>query len=323
MRLTLRHFEIVQTLNSEGSVTTAAKALGLTQPGLSRALKMLEDQIGGKLFTKGDHGLIATPLAEVFLRRHKSLATPIEAILNDIEQLKSAQMGRVVVGAGTYAAFVSVYQAIAKTHQKHPALILDLIERDWRDILAELISGALDLAIIDVSAARQTSEAEIEPLPVHPCGIAVRKDHPLTKKDRLTSADLMDYTYCGTYPSQWVLEKARFSGNFFGSAGTNFSHSGVGLGAHTLSAVRQIIQNSDAFGILPKILFHRNKTRALADGIVLLDIPELNWLRTNYGLVWRRNRPLSPAVNVLMTEIRKAEDDVLKEEARLSLSPPG
>lgn len=98
MRLTLRHFEIVQTLNSEGSVTTAAKALGLTQPGLSRALKMLEDQIGGKLFTKGDRGLIATPLAEVFLRRHKSLATPIEAILNDIEQLKSAQMGRVVVG---------------------------------------------------------------------------------------------------------------------------------------------------------------------------------------------------------------------------------
>ena len=84
MRLTLRHFEIVQTLHSEGSVTAAAKALGLSQPGLSRALKMLEDQIGGKLFSKSEQGLIATPLAEVFLRRHKSLAHPIEAILTDI-----------------------------------------------------------------------------------------------------------------------------------------------------------------------------------------------------------------------------------------------
>ena len=108
MRLTLRDFEIVQALNAMGSVTAAAKAVGLTQPGLSRALKLLENQIGGKLFIKDDRGLIATPLAEVFLRRHKLLASPIEDILSDIEQLKSAQKGRVVIGAGTYASFVSV-----------------------------------------------------------------------------------------------------------------------------------------------------------------------------------------------------------------------
>ena len=63
MRLTLRHFEIIEALNSKGSVTEAAKSLGLSQPGLSRALKMLEDQIGGKLFSKSEQGLIATPLA--------------------------------------------------------------------------------------------------------------------------------------------------------------------------------------------------------------------------------------------------------------------
>ena len=320
MRLTLRDFEIVQALNAMGSVTAAAKAVGLTQPGLSRALKLLEDQIGGKLFIKDDRGLIATPLAEVFLRRHKLLASPIEDILSDIEQLKSAQKGRVVIGAGTYASFVSVYRAMANTHRKHPALTLDLIERDWRDITLELLSGTLDLAVIDVSAARQTSEVEIEALPRHPCGIAVRRNHPLTKKAALMAADLMNYTYCGTYPSQWVLEKTRFSGNFFGRAGTNFSHSGLALAAHTLSAVRHIIQNSDAFGILPKILFHRTKTIALTQDVVLLDIPELNWLSTNYGLVWRRNRPPSPAANALMSEIRSIEAELVKDETRLSLT---
>ena len=78
MRLTLRHFEIVEALQSLGTVTAAARALGLSQPGLSRALKTLEEQIGGKLFTKADHGLVATPLADVFLRHHRQLLTPVE-----------------------------------------------------------------------------------------------------------------------------------------------------------------------------------------------------------------------------------------------------
>ena len=322
MRLTLRHFEIVQTLHSEGSVTAAAKALGLSQPGLSRALKMLEDQIGGKLFSKSEQGLIATPLAEVFLRRHKLLAHPIEAILTDIEQLKSAQMGRVALGVETYASFISVYRAVARTHKKHPALIFDLMERDWRDIMLELISGTLDLAVIDLSAARQSSEVEIEPLPLHACGIAVRKNHPLAERENLSVSDLMDYPYCGTYPSQWALEKARLSSNFFGSAGKNYSHSGVPLAAHTLSAIRQIIQSSDAFGIIPRILFHRKETKSLAQDVVILNIPELKWLSTNYGMVWRRNRPLSPAVKVIMAEIRRVEAELVEQEAELSIVTP-
>lgn len=322
MRLTLRHFEIIEALNSKGSVTEAAKSLGLSQPGLSRALKMLEDQIGGKLFSKSEQGLIATPLAEVFLRRHKLLASPIEAILSDIEQLKSAQLGRVVIGAGTYAPLISIYGAIARTHKKHPSLVFDLIERDWRDIMLELISGALDLAIIDISAAQQTSEVEIESLPRHACTIGVRKDHPLTKKEKRSVGDLMDYPYCGTYPSQWALEKARFSGNFFGGSGKNYSHSGVALAAHTFPAILQIIQSSDAFGIVPRILFHKKQMKSLADDITPLDIPELNWLGTNYGMVWRRNRPLTPAVKALMTEIRLVEEERVNEEALLSISPP-
>lgn len=321
MRLTLRHFEIVEALNSEGSVTAAAKVLGLTQPGMSRALKMLEDQIGGKLFTKGEQGLVPTPLAEVFLRRHKLLAHPIEAILTDIENLKAGQSGRVVIGAGTYASFISVYRAIAKLHQKHPALIFNLIERDWRDIMFELISGTIDLAVIDISAARQSSEVEIEPLPLHACGIVVRKNHPLTEKEKLTIGNLMDYTYCGTYPSHWALEKAGFSGNFFGSAGKNYSHSGVALAAHTLPAIRHMILYSDAFGILPRILFHRKETKSVANELSLLDIPELGWLGTNYGMVWRRNRPPSPATQALMNEIRSIESELATEEARLSIAP--
>lgn len=62
--------------------------------------------------------------------------------------------------------------------------------------------------------------------------------------------------------------------------------------------------------------------KSLADDITPLDIPELNWLGTNYGMVWRRNRPLTPAVKALMAEIRLVEEERVNEEALLSISPP-
>jgi hypothetical protein len=53
-----------------------------------------------------------------------------------------------------------------------------------------------------------------------------------------------------------------------------------------------------------------------------LNIPELKWLSTNYGMVWRRNRPLSPAVKVVMAEIRGVEAELAEQEAELSIVTP-
>ena len=52
MNITLRHFEIVDAVIKCQSITRAAALLEMTQPGLTRAIKALEDQIGKDLFIR-------------------------------------------------------------------------------------------------------------------------------------------------------------------------------------------------------------------------------------------------------------------------------
>ena len=322
MRLTLRHFELVQALHAQGSITSAARFLGVTQPALSRALKGLEDQIGGKLFEVSDKGLIATPLADVFLRRYHTLRRPLEEILNEIDALKSSRTGQIIIGTGTYAAPVSLYRAIARTHRSLPAVKFDLLERDWRDIMLELVAGTINLAIVDISAAEKNSEFDYEALPHHACGIAVRRDHPLTKKNHIAISDLINFPYCGTFPSRWTLSHAGYNANLFGAAHENFSESGVQMAVHTLPAIASMIKNSDAFGIIPRVFFHSESPVRFIHDLVLLNCPDLEWLRTNYGMIWRRNRPPGPTIEVLMNHIRAIEAELVTDEVRLGIPRP-
>lgn len=322
MHLTLRHFEFVQAVHSHGSITLAAKVLGMSQPALSRAVKGLEEQIGGKLFETREGKLIATALAEVFIKRHETLRIPLEEILNDIDHLKTTLRGKIVLGTGMFAPFLSVCPAIAQLQQTNAALTFELIERDWRDIMVALLSVRIDIGIIDVSAAEENNQLAIEKLPPHACGIFVRKDHPLTTKRKVTTADLSRFPYCGTYPSRWAIERAGSHSTVFGTKTNGSQSMAAPIITHTLGAAHRMIISSNAFGIFPRVLLHQKESRGLSEGLSRLNVPELDWLSTNYGMIWRRSRPPGPALDAFMSQLRKVEAALVKEEARLAIPPP-
>lgn len=69
MKLELRHLEAVCRIAEAGSLSAAAKRLGVTQPALSAQLRRIERAAGGELFLRGRHGVEPTPLGEFLLRK--------------------------------------------------------------------------------------------------------------------------------------------------------------------------------------------------------------------------------------------------------------
>lgn len=323
MYLTLRHFELVEALCNFGTMSRAATALGLTQPAVSRALKALEDQIGGRLFEVSPKGLVPTPLAQIFVRRYAQLTQPIHEIIADIESLKADRHGRIVMGAGIYGSVLSAFSAIAKLHNRQPGLIFDLVERDWRDVTLGILSHEIDIGLIDVEVAERSSELAFDPLPNHPCSVVVRADHPLAQSQNVTIEDLKRYSYCGPHPSSWAAERSGEHAELFGARSkTQTSYAfAVPLAVHTLGAVRRIILESDAFGIIPTILLsgelsHENPGLPIKK-LVGLDIPELGWLRTNYGLVRHRQKTLHPSLLDLIALVKDIEHMIYARETAL------
>ncbi len=54
----MRHLRVVATIAETGSLTKAAAALRLSQPGLSAQLRRIEQLLGGRLFDRGSNGVV-------------------------------------------------------------------------------------------------------------------------------------------------------------------------------------------------------------------------------------------------------------------------
>ncbi|MDP2284909.1 MAG: LysR family transcriptional regulator, partial [Pseudohongiella sp.] len=63
--MNLKSLECFRAIMQTGSATAAARQLDLTQPGVSRLLKILEDEVGGELFYREKGRLIPTQEAQL------------------------------------------------------------------------------------------------------------------------------------------------------------------------------------------------------------------------------------------------------------------
>ena len=66
--MTLRHFQIFNTVCQEGSLTAAAQRLGISQPAVSIAIKELEAFYGTRLFERMNRRIYISPSGEALLQ---------------------------------------------------------------------------------------------------------------------------------------------------------------------------------------------------------------------------------------------------------------
>lgn len=131
----------------QGSITQAAQLAYVSQPSLTQAIKKLEDEMGGALFTRTRSGCELTPLGrmvEAKLRKiYKELqAAKAEAIRFNRLNTVPLRIGLMsTIGARRLSPCLVWYQ------QEYPNIELELVVDSEAELLRQLDSGALDLAI--------------------------------------------------------------------------------------------------------------------------------------------------------------------------------
>ena len=97
-----RKARYVYSVYKEGSFTAASEKLYISQPCLSKAIKDIEDEIGGALFERNGHGVKPTELGVLYLKTAEDiirLEDEFKGILQSDETLKG---GSVRIGATHY-----------------------------------------------------------------------------------------------------------------------------------------------------------------------------------------------------------------------------
>ncbi len=146
--ITLKQLRALTAINQHGSITAAAGALNLTVPAVSTQLKLLEENIGAKLFIRASDatGGLTAQGSEVLIAfgRIEAALSQCFASINAINEGKSGRLALGVISTGKY--FAPKLVALAK--KSLPDIQIDLMIGNRERMLKALKDHSIDLGIM-------------------------------------------------------------------------------------------------------------------------------------------------------------------------------
>jgi DNA-binding transcriptional LysR family regulator len=129
--------------------TRAAERLFISQPALSKQIRMLERQLGAPLFDRGRDGVRLTPVGEALLPHARQVLAAWDRGWTEAEQAKSRQRATLVAGMSTSPGRAGLLPAIrSRFTALHPEASVQLRQVSWDDPTAGLADGTVDVAFV-------------------------------------------------------------------------------------------------------------------------------------------------------------------------------
>lgn len=144
----LRHIRYVVAAARNGSFSAAAHELHVRQPIISRRIKELEDELGVFLFDRSTTGARLTPTGEEFVVGARRIAEAVQRLAERAKASGAGKLGRVVVGFYKSLSTGGFRAALREFRQQYPDVEVELIEAPFTELMAGLLSGVIDTAII-------------------------------------------------------------------------------------------------------------------------------------------------------------------------------
>jgi len=127
----------------QGSLSGAARALGLTPSSVSRIIARTEQRIGTRLLLRTTRAITFTPEGEAYLRGARRILADMTEVEDAITD-QGAPRGRLRVSAALAHGRLFVVPLIAAFSARYPAIVVDLL---LGDEVVDILSGQADVAI--------------------------------------------------------------------------------------------------------------------------------------------------------------------------------
>ncbi|MBS0199257.1 MAG: LysR family transcriptional regulator [Proteobacteria bacterium] len=184
---------LVAIADSGLNITVAAERVHATQPGMSKQLKQLEDELGFLLFSRKGRSLdaITSGGLQVLVHARRLLAEAANIRAYAANQRSDAHGKLVLATTHTQARFV-LPQAVARLKRAYPQVSVHLMPTSDSEVLNMLASGEADFALI--STAGHVPDGGIAvPLFRWQRKVLVPRDHALASNGAPTLAQIADY----------------------------------------------------------------------------------------------------------------------------------
>lgn len=293
--LTLYKLEIFAQVVQQGSFSSAAERLLMTQSGVSQHIQDLEASLGAQLFERGRRGVTLTAPGKKlydYTRQILTLVAEAENAVTNVEQLAS---GQVHIGATPGIGVYLLPEWIETFQRRYTKLTVELRTSITPQIIEDLLTQRLDIGFI---------EGELDPpeqarLGIHELEaieqfVIVGKKHPFWSRASVKLAELDQQTFIMRQPSSqtrlWLDEALRRYG----------VHPHVGAEFDNMESIKRSVIVGNALTILPEYTVRDELSFGVLHLIPLEDRPLMRTLK----LIWDKRKFFSPITNSLLVHLR-------------------
>ena len=256
---------IREAVRQDFNLTTVAGTLFTSQPGVSKHIKDLEDELGVEIFVRRGKRLLG------LTDPGKELLAVVERILLDTQnarsiadQFSNKDSGNLVIATTHTQARYVLPEAIKRFKANYPKVHLVLHQGSPREIGELLTTGEADIAIATEWLENST---EIVTFPFYTWhhDVIVPNGHPLAQKENVSLADLAEYpivTYHEGFTGRTNIDRR------FAEAGLVPD---VVLSAIDADVIKTYVSLGLGLGIIAKLAFDPARDQ----GLVALDAAHL------------------------------------------------
>ena len=275
------------------SFTMAAEKLFRTQPAISTRVRMLEEELGARLFDRIGKKVFLTHAGDVLFTYAERLLSLHDEAKLAVTEVNAIPKGKILIGANEATCLYVLPQIFTLFKKKYPDVQISIYRNFSKKVLEKVRSNQLDFGIVTLPVPEQ--ELNILPIAEDELWLITSPDHPLAMESSLDLEDLASYPFI-FHAAGTTRERLR---KHFGS---RWDRLNISMELASIETIKKFVSIGMGISIVPKRYAEQESRQGT---LCLLPLRNLNLIR-KLGLIYRKNRYLSRACIVFLQVVEQS-----------------
>ena len=193
MNIDFELYRIFYVVAQNKNITVASKELNISQPAVSKAIKNLEEQLGGDLFVRTRRGVVLTSEGEEFFRYISKAMEYIMNAENKFTDMLNLETGHIRIGVSTTLTKYFLASYLQRFHDQYPKITIEIDTRVSDVLFSKLRNGLLDLVVFNIADKEYGDDILVYPCLEVQNVFIVGKKYRYLKDQSLSIFDLKNY----------------------------------------------------------------------------------------------------------------------------------
>jgi DNA-binding transcriptional LysR family regulator len=175
-----RQLEMFRSVAEEGTFSRAAERLRVSQSAISRQVKLLEEELGGRLLHRGARRVALSPAGELLLRTAHRVHREVEEVVSQISDTQTLRRGSLCLAGGMTVCMFVLPPVLKRYRRLYPLVDLRVVSGPSEAILRKIRAREVDLALLTLPVV--ADDLAVVPVIKEEMVVVTAPGHPLSRE---------------------------------------------------------------------------------------------------------------------------------------------